>query len=99
MSLALMNRRDHFLRFLTFERAAASDLERWRRSFNWFLRKVTYAQQTEVHGSRALAAKPLLIKSPVQTARIPILLRLFPAAKFVFIHRDPLEVCDSWPES
>jgi hypothetical protein len=34
--------------------------------------------------------RPLLIKSPVHTARLALLLRLFPNAKFVYVHRDPL---------
>jgi hypothetical protein len=34
----------------------------------------------------------LLLKSPVHTARVPLLRRLFPRAKFVYIHRNPDEV-------
>ena len=34
----------------------------------------------------------LLIKSPVHTARLATWLRLFPRARFVFVHRHPLEV-------
>ena len=37
----------------------------------------------------------LLLKNPVNTARIPLLLELFPNAKFVFIHRSPFEVFPS----
>ncbi|MFK7898410.1 MAG: sulfotransferase [Myxococcota bacterium] len=37
----------------------------------------------------------LLLKNPVNTCRIPMLLRLFPNAKFVFIHRDPYAVFNS----
>ena len=37
----------------------------------------------------------LLLKNPVNTARIPLLLELFPRAKFVFIHRTPYEVFPS----
>lgn len=36
--------------------------------------------------------KPLLIKSPVHTARIGLLLDMFPRARFVYIHRHPLQV-------
>ena len=87
MCLTLMNRRGHFLKFLSFEKAAATAFLRWQRSFVWFLRKVTYAQLLADR-----QPKQLLIKSPVHTARIPLLLQLFPAAKFIFIHRDPIEV-------
>lgn len=37
----------------------------------------------------------LLLKNPVHTARIGLLLELFPDAKFVFIHRSPYEVFPS----
>lgn len=37
----------------------------------------------------------LLLKNPVSTARIPMLLELFPNAKFVAIHRSPHEVFPS----
>jgi omega-hydroxy-beta-dihydromenaquinone-9 sulfotransferase len=34
----------------------------------------------------------LLLKSPVHTARIPLLLSLFPDAQFLYIHRNPYDV-------
>lgn len=37
----------------------------------------------------------MLLKNPVNTARIPLLLELFPRARFVFIHRSPYEVFPS----
>lgn len=39
--------------------------------------------------------KRLLLKNPVNTARIPMLLELFPDAKFVAVHRSPYEVFPS----
>lgn len=39
--------------------------------------------------------KRLLIKSPIHTARIPLLRRLFPQATFIYIHRDPYAVYKS----
>jgi hypothetical protein len=44
---------------------------------------------------RCGGCKPLLIKSPVHTARVALLLRLFPRARFVYVHRDPLTVFSS----
>ena len=85
-----MNRRRHFGRFLTFEDALPAERARWRDNFLCFMRKVTLACSRR-RGARR-TAQPLLIKSPVHTARIAMLLELFPDARFVFIHRDPLEV-------
>jgi hypothetical protein len=36
--------------------------------------------------------KPLVLKSPPNTARIKHLLRIYPQAKFIYIHRNPFEV-------
>jgi hypothetical protein len=36
--------------------------------------------------------KQLVLKNPVNTARIPLLLELFPGAKFIHIHRCPYDV-------
>jgi hypothetical protein len=37
----------------------------------------------------------LLLKNPANTGRIPTLLSLFPGARFIHIHRDPMEVYGS----
>ncbi len=50
------------------------------------LRKLTVR-----HGSE----KRLVIKSPVHTARVALLLKLFPDAQFIYIHRNPYEVFQS----
>jgi omega-hydroxy-beta-dihydromenaquinone-9 sulfotransferase len=40
-------------------------------------------------------ARRLLLKNPAHGARIPLLMTLFPGAKFIHIHRDPTAVFDS----
>ena len=69
------------------EPAHPEDFERWRRAFVLFLKKTQYAAGG--------AHKRLLLKSPVHTARVRLIRRLFPKATFVFIHRHPLEVFQS----
>ena len=54
----------------------------WERQYLGFLRKVQYAE----HG------KPLLLKNPANTARITLLRKLFPGARFVHIRRNPYKV-------
>ena len=39
--------------------------------------------------------RPLLLKNPAYTAQIDMLFRLFPGARVIHIHRDPLAVFDS----
>jgi len=54
----------------------------WERAFCQFVRALTLA-----NGGRRL-----ILKSPPHTARIPILLNLYPDAKFVYLVRDPYAV-------
>ena len=43
----------------------------------------------------AFGGKRLVLKNPANTARIPTLLKQFPKAKFIFIHRNPYSVYPS----
>jgi len=56
--------------------------DRWKDGFRYFLKKI--ALQT--------GGKRVVVKSCTHTARIRILLEMFPDAKFVHIHRHPYEV-------
>ena len=56
----------------------------------YLMRKLTLR-----HTLRGGVGKRLVVKSPIHTARIPLLRRLFPKAKFVYIHRHPFELFQS----
>lgn len=58
---------------------------RWKKAFKFYIQKLTYVKK----------GKPLLLKSPANTGRIKEILEVFPDAKFVHIHRDPIEVYQS----
>ncbi|MDY3562709.1 sulfotransferase [Gemmata sp. JC673] len=60
-------------------------LTHWKRVFVRFLQEVTVR----------IGGKRLVLKSPPHTARIPVLLDVFPDAKFVHIVRDPRAVFPS----
>ena len=68
-------------RYLTFRDVQEAEIDRWRRALTTFLKKLTVRY-----------ARPLVLKSPPHTARIRLLLNLFPDARFVHIHRDPYVV-------
>ncbi len=61
-----------------------SQLRTWKRTFRRFLQTLTYRDP-----------RRLVLKSPPHTARIRVLLELFPDAKFVHIVRDPYVVYPS----
>ena len=87
LQIAVMTKFSTFRPYFEFneEDCPPDEKRRWQTSFLHFLRKVQYK-----HGY-----KPLVIKSPVHTARIPLLLEMFPQAKFVYCHRNPYEVFQS----
>ena len=78
-------RDDAYAPYLSFRDAAPDDVETWARAFTWFVKKLTFK-----HGRR------LVLKSPTHTARVRLLLRLFPDARFVHIHRHPYDVFQSF---
>lgn len=68
-------------RFLSFREATDDERTRWRTSLLRFLKKLTLRY-----------GRPLVLKSPPHTARIALLLDLFPKARFIHIRRDPSAV-------
>lgn len=71
-------------KYLTFHDASQTDIDAWCTAFKYFCKKLS------LNSNRSL-----LIKSPPHTARIRLLLRMFPNAKFVHIHRHPYRVFQS----
>jgi hypothetical protein len=63
---------------------SAVELRHWKRTLLKFVKTLALRDP-----------RPLLLKSPPHTARIPELLDLFPSAKFVHIRRDPLVLYSS----
>jgi omega-hydroxy-beta-dihydromenaquinone-9 sulfotransferase len=59
-------------------------LNRWKGAFLWFLQCLTVRRK-----------KRIVLKSPPHTARIRVLLEMFPKAKFVHIVRDPYVIFPS----
>jgi hypothetical protein len=72
-------------RFLTFETASEGERERWIRSLQTLARKLTIRYD----------GRRLVMKSPLHTARIPLLLAAFPDARFIHVHRNPFTIFQS----
>jgi len=74
----------HYNRYLTFENVPEEETRRWQKAMKAYVRKLTR------HYGRAM-----VLKSPPHTARLKILLEIFPNAKFVHVHRNPFDVFQS----
>jgi hypothetical protein len=85
LGISFARREEHYARYLTFREAPADEVEQWKSAFTWFLKKLTFKYQ-----------RPLVLKSPPHTARIRLLLEMFPDARFVHIHRNPYTVFQSF---
>lgn len=70
---------------LTLRSLPPEKVELWKRTLLWYCRKLTFK-----HGRR------LLLKSPPHTARVRLLLDVFPDARFIHIRRHPYDVFRSY---
>jgi omega-hydroxy-beta-dihydromenaquinone-9 sulfotransferase len=78
LTIAFPNHPPQDQEYLTLEGLPPEDLEHWKEGFLRFLRQITY-----------LTKKRIVLKNPLGTCRIKVLLEMFPEAKFVHIVRDP----------
>ena len=74
-----------FTREVLFQNPHPGAVEHWATSLRYYLGKLA-----ALHPDRRL-----LLKNPAHSARIAQLRALFPGAKFIHIHRDPIEVVQS----
>ncbi|MCB9673833.1 MAG: sulfotransferase [Alphaproteobacteria bacterium] len=69
-------------KYVDFMECTSEEREKWKNAFSYFIKKIML--QT--------GGKRVVVKSCTHTARIRLLLEMFPNAKFVYIHRHPYEV-------
>lgn len=84
LSWVFPRRADHYDRYLTLGDISPEELVEWKQGFARLVRKLAWKYR-----------KPLVLKSPPHTARIRLLLELFPDARFIHIHRHPYAVFQS----
>ncbi len=80
-SIAFPNRPPQNLDFLEVEDVDSQQRQRWKRTLRSFLKKVCYQKNGR-----------LVLKSPTHTFRIPILLEMFPNARFIHMVREPVSI-------
>lgn len=71
-----------FRRTVFFEGCTPAEIERWGRDYVSLMKKV----------SMASGGKRLVLKNPPNMGRVPEILKLFPDARFIHIHRNPFTV-------
>jgi hypothetical protein len=84
LTIAFPNRPPADSESLDLEGLPPRALSAWKQAFFGFIQRLTYK-----HGKR------LVLKSPPHSARIKVLLELFPDARFIHIVRDPFVVFPS----
>ena len=82
--LAFPNRPPPFPGSLDLSGLSPAQLARWKQAFRRFLQVLTFRDP-----------RRLVLKSPPHTARVKVLLEMFPDARFVHIVRDPFVVFPS----
>jgi hypothetical protein len=76
------NMKEIFQKWALFETVDKSEQAAWKKAYMKLVKKVTLGA----------AGKRLVLKNPLNTARIPVLLEMFPEAKFIHIYRNPYKI-------
>ncbi|UJG40994.1 MAG: sulfotransferase [Candidatus Heimdallarchaeum aukensis] len=74
--------KEKYLKYCSFDDATEKELRKWKESFRYLINKLT------IRGK----GKQLLLKNPLDTFRVKLILDLYPNAKFIHIYRDPYKV-------
>lgn len=72
----------YYNRYIRFNNIEIDELESWKLDYKLLIKKVLQNTNADV----------FLSKNPSNTGRIKVLLEMFPNAKFIHIHRNPVEV-------
>jgi omega-hydroxy-beta-dihydromenaquinone-9 sulfotransferase len=81
LMLALHMRPEVYGRYFDPREMSVDERSRWKTSLLRLMKKLTIRNNL-----------PIVMKSPSHTFRIPILLEMFPDARFVYLYRDPYAV-------
>lgn len=66
---------------IALENLSSKEVEDWKKAFLYFMKIISIKNNH----------KPLIVKIPENTARIKMILELFPQAKFITIYRNPFD--------
>lgn len=77
---------DYFKSCISISEMEKHDVDDWKNQHRRFIRKL---------GAKSKGKKGLILKSPAHASRISLLLEMYPNAKFIHIHRNPISVVRS----
>jgi omega-hydroxy-beta-dihydromenaquinone-9 sulfotransferase len=75
----------YFRKYLFFEGCSEAEIAAWEEDYRELLQSISLLN----------GKKDLVLKNPHNTGRIAVLSRMFPQAKFIFIHRNPYDIYQS----
>ncbi|HYW34452.1 MAG TPA: sulfotransferase [Balneolaceae bacterium] len=78
--------RDHFKYMLSLKDASSNQRTKWKKALYKFAQKLLYRSDPDA---------TILFKAPTNTAKIQLLLEVFPDAQFIHIYRNPYRVYQS----
>lgn len=84
LTIAFPNHPPHDAEYLELEEVPPAAREKWKRTLMTFLKQITFRNP-----------KRIILKSPPHTARVKVLLEMFPDARFVYLVRNPYKVFPS----
>lgn len=84
LALVFPHQREQFARYRVASGYSGEEVERWSSAFREFVLKLS-----------GLKSGMLVFKNPANTAKIHFLAQAFPGARFVYIHRHPVQVISS----
>lgn len=73
------NQRDYFRKYVLMDDISTEEQEKFQQVYRYVLQAAT----------KYAGGKRLVIKNPSNSGRIPLLLKMFPGAKFIHIYRNP----------
>lgn len=78
------DRHEESVQALSLDALSAADRQQWLDGFEWFTKRLTFNDPRQ-----------LVLKSPPHTARIKLILELYPNAKFIHLVRHPVSIIPS----
>jgi hypothetical protein len=84
LQIIFHNQREKYDRFLDMADCTDAERDAWKSALDLVIKKLTLRDR-----------KPVVLKSPSHTYKVPLLLNLYPQARFVHIYRNPYAVFKS----